>query len=228
MHVVSFLEKVNDELTFLSKNKFEINDVQLSTLIDNNKFIIDSYGKPLKYEIKNLCLKNTHILTTDNIIVRYQKSNLYLAAFYTAYYLETYNKSYLKDDEDRKPFETLSKIRYELLYKTSIYKDDNFEVDIINILIAFGEALLNISLLQESIDVRQVTMLYNFIVKSLNEIKKKYDERVERLHSVNKGPHSPTLSDSIEKHYDIINFIDEIIEDVERDLGQLVEFEYMH
>lgn len=227
MSVVEFLGMVNDEFDFLHKNNFEINDIQLTPLFDTNKYIIDSYGKPLSYSIKNLCLNNIKLLTVNNTNDIYHKSNLYLAAFYTAYYLETYDKSYLKTDVKGRPFKTICKIRRELLSKTDLYKDDKIDIEIIEIISAFGEALINISLLKEPIDIRRVIMSYNYIVKILNVIKKRYDDGVETLHVMNKEPYSPTISNSIEKHYDIIDFIDEIIEDVGDDLNQVVEFEFI-
>lgn len=224
MRVDDFLKKVNDELDFLSGNNLETNDMIIAPMFDNNKFIIDNYMKPLKYEIKSLCLNNIKILATER---GYKKSNLYLSAFYIAYYLENYNKCYLKY-EDRKPFTTLMKIREDIVSKSfGCGCDIDLSRDLIDIISNYGDALIRVALLNEPINIREVTISYKAIMKGLDDIKEIFDSKLKELSELNMGRFSPCSMDMMERCNVIIDFIDDIKEDVTDDLGQIVDFESM-
>lgn len=224
MRVDDFLEKVNDEINFLSDHNLDVNDMIIAPMFDNNKFIVDNYMKPLKYEIKSLCLNNVKTLAFEK---GHRKSNLYLSAFYASYYLENYNDCYLKDDK-RKPFTTLMKIREDIIAKSfGCGCNDDLSRGIIDIISNYGDALIRVALLNEPINIREVTISYRAIIEGLNDIREIFDSKLKELTELNMGRFSPCSMDMMDKCNSIIDFIDDIKEDVTDDLGQIVDFEFI-
>lgn len=225
MEINEFLKRVNDDIEFLKNNGYDINEELISEMKSKNDFIIDNFMKPFKYEIKTLCLNNIKKFTADadsNDV--YRKSDLYFSAFYLCYYLEMYDKSYLKYNE-RNPLKTLLRVRDELASEAYSFK--NLEENIIEVIFCYGEALMYIALLNEPIDIKYVTNLFNYIIGKLDEIKASYEHKQPTSVNLGVQSYNPLTIDIAERHYRVIDLIDEIKEEVTDDLSQIIDFDYI-